>query len=834
MGVREVGTKRMNEEIYTRVRGYISGGYNATKLLLTRTWHRSTRYLKDHPRLRWTLLVLSVPVMLVLIIAAIVVIDTPSRKDLRAIQNPIASEVYTADSVLIGRYFIQDRTQVKFNEISPLVIDAVITTEDVRFFNHSGVDLRSLGRVLFKSILLQDESAGGGSTITQQLAKNLYPRKEYFMFTMLINKLREAATARRMESLYSKKEILTLYLNTIPFGDNTFGIQAASQRFFSRNAKDLTLDQAAVLIGMLKATHHYNPRLFPKNALVRRNVVLAQMVKYNRLSKNEKDSLQRLPLKLKYTVERVNDEIAPYFRDYLKGYIEKWCENNVKEDGSRYDLYRDGLKIYTTIDSRLQAYAEKAVTKQMQEIQKVFSDHWNKEEPWKDNPSVLEEAIRRTQRYKNLKKQGLAEAQIMAEMRKPVLTRIFTWEGQKEVNISPLDSVRHHLKFLNAGFLAMEPSTGEVKAWVGGIGHDFFQYDHVKVSTKRQVGSIFKPIVYATAIEQGASPCDLIPAGQQTYVDEEGDLWTPRNTQYDYQVKYSMRGALAYSVNTVSVKLINKAGIENTIQMARNMGIQSEIPDVPSIALGSSAISLMEMTAAYSCLANEGVSSYPFFIKRIEDREGNVYENFRPEISGKRAMSRETALMVRQMLQTVVQEGTASRMRWKYGIYNDLAGKTGTTQANADGWFMAMTPQLVIGTWVGADDPRIRFRSTLLGQGSNTALPMVAYFLKEVNKDDKYNEIAEARFSPIPRSSRRNLNCDLYELSDDLWQQIEKTVYSRDSLMQVDSLAKIPPETFLQTLYKRKKKILLSSQAMLEDQARNNDIMKPTSGNVNR
>jgi penicillin-binding protein 1A len=778
-------------------------------------------YLSAHPKLKYLLFAASVPVLLLLLLVILVMYDIPSRKDLRAIQNPIASEVYTSDSVMIGRYFVQDRTQVKYEDISPVVIDALITNEDVRFFKHRGVDLRSLGRVLVKSIMMGDESAGGGSTITQQLAKNLYPRKQYWMLAMPINKLREAVIARRMENIYTKKEILTLYLNTIPFGDNTYGIQAAAQRFFNTDARHLSLDQAAVLIGMLKATHYYNPRLFPKHALSRRSVVLAQMVKYKRLEKHVKDSLVKLPLNLQYNVTRVNDDIAPYFREYLKSYIEKWCENHRKEDGTPYNLYSDGLKIYTTIDSRLQRYAENAVLTQMKEIQDVFFNHWKTDKPWKNNERIILDAIRRTGRYKTLKEKGMSEKEIIENLKKPVPTRLFTWDGPKETEISPIDSIKHHLQYLNAGFLAMEPSTGEVKAWVGGISHDFFQYDHVKVSTKRQVGSIFKPLVYATAIEQGVSPCELIPAGQQTYVDEEGQLWTPRNSQYDYQVQYSMRGALAYSVNTVSVKLINRAGINNTIRLARNMGINSEIPDVPSIALGSSAVSLMEMTAAYACFANEGISSYPYFIKKIEDREGNVYDHFKPEVSGKRTMKKETALMVRHMLQTVVQEGTASRLRWRYGVYNDIAGKTGTTQANADGWFMAMTPNLVIGTWVGADDPRIRFRSTMLGQGSNTALPMVAYFLRDVNKDEKYKDLSEARFKPLPMAIRRNMDCDLYEINDDLWQQIEKTVYSRDSLMQVDSLAKVPPETFLQTLYKRKRRIILASQAMIDDASEN-------------
>jgi penicillin-binding protein 1A len=518
-------------------------------------------------------------------------------------------------------------------------------------------------------------------------------------------------------------------------------------------------------------------------------------------------------------------EVAPYFREFLKQELQKWCEHNQKADGTPYDLYTDGLKIYTTIDSKLQSFAEKAVSKQMKDLQQQFFDHWGKDKPWKDQENIVVEAVRKSPRYRNLKAEGFSETEILEQLNKPVATRIFSWEGEKDANISPIDSIKHHLQYLNAGFLAMEPSTGAVKAWVGGIAHDYFQYDHVKESTKRQVGSIFKPIVFATAIEQGISPCELIPAGQETYIDDEGVEWKPRNSQYDYEVEYSMRGALAYSVNTVSVKLIQRAGIDNTIRVARNMGISSEIPDVPSIALGSSAISLMEMTGAYASFVNEGVPQMPYFITSIEDREGNRLD-FKPETSGKRAMSRETALKVRHMLQTVVQEGTASRLRWKYGVYNDVAGKTGTTQSNADGWFMAITPKLVMGAWVGADDPRIRFKNTTLGQGSNTALPMTAYFLKAINDDPSYADISKAKFAPLPNSLRSEMNCDLYEINENLWADIEKKVHERDSLIQADSMAIPPPETFLQTLYKRKLKIMLAAQAKDQEQARNTILIK--------
>lgn len=786
--------------------------------LAVRLVHLIRKYFQviwSKPRMRLAIITAAFPLLFIAIALLFVLTDTPGKDELKAFRNAIPSEVYTADSVLIGRYYVQERRPVKYEQISPAVIEAVLATEDIRFLDHSGIDYRSLGRVAIKSILLQDESSGGGSTLTQQLAKNIFPRKDYWILSIVVNKLREAVIAMRMESIYSKKELLTLYLNTIPFGDNTYGIEAAADRFFSVKAKDLSYEQAAVLIGMLKATHSYNPRLFPDESRQRRNVVLGQLKKYNMITADIADSLQKLPLKLQLGdapgAQRFG-EVAPYFREYLKTELLRWCENNKKPDGTPYNLYTDGLKVYTTIDSKLQRHAEEAVKKQMSGLQDVFFNHWEDKDPWGDNEAVVMDALKRTNRYKTLKQKGLSEKEIIEELNKPVSTRLFTWTGPKEAKLSPLDSIKHHLKFLNAGFLAMDPKSGEVKAWVGGINHDFFQYDHVKVTTKRQVGSVFKPIVYAQAIDEGVSPCEFIPAGQQTYVDDEGELWTPRNTQYDYPVEYSMRGALAYSVNTVSVKLINRAGIDNTIKLARNMGIESEIPDVPSIALGSSAISLMEMTAAYACFANEGVASYPYFIRVIEDREGNRYENFKPKISGRQALSKETALMVRHMLQTVVQEGTGARLRYKYGVYNDVAGKTGTTQANADGWFMAFTPELVMGSWVGADDPRIRFRYTKLGEGSNTALPIVAYFLKEINNDPDYKNIAKAKFPSLPSEVRRRLNCDLYEINDDLWMAIEKSIHQRDSVIQADTLAPEPPETFLQVLYNRKRKITLVAE----------------------
>ena len=785
-------------------------GYRKTQPVrywLNVQYERLDLYYKEHPKAKKLTIIFGPPGFVLFLILLTVWIEIPSRRALRNVQNQVATEVYSADSVLIGRYYIQDRTEIKYEDIAPVVIDALVSTEDARFYDHSGVDFLSLGRVLIKSVFMQDESSGGGSTITQQLAKNLYPRKRYWFFTMLINKLREAVTAQRIEGIYDKHQIIAMYLNTIPFADNAFGIQTAAQRFYSKSANELTTDQAAVLIGMLKATHSYNPRLFPDRALRRRNVVLSRMVRYKTLPQAKYDSLKKLPIDLQYSNISHHEGLAPYFREYLKGELIKWCEENEKEDGSPYNIYTDGLKVYTTIDSKLQTYAENAVTQQMTKLQKIFFDHWGKEKPWVGKEKVLEDAIHRTPRYKQLREQGLSEEEIMEVLQKPIPMKVFTWQGPKDEVISPVDSIIHHLQYLNAGFVAIEPSTGKVKAWVGGTDHDFFQYDHVKTSTKRQVGSIFKPLVYAMAIEKGISPCEFVPASQQTYIDKEGKLWTPKNMGGDYEVEYTMRGALAYSVNTVAAKMIQKAGVESTMKLAHDMGITSEIPDVPSIALGSTSISLFEMTTAYSTIANDGIPVSPYYISSIHDLDGKKYTDFQSKKSITPVLSKRTIQLITRLLQTVVQEGTASPIRWQFGVYNDLGGKTGTTQANADGWFMAMSPKLVMGAWVGADDPRIRFRSTKLGQGSTTALPITGYFMQQVTKDPSYKEIIAAKFPPLPVALQSELDCDFYELSDTLMYKIETSLFKRDSLIQADTLAKVPDETFLQMLYRRKMRI---------------------------
>ncbi|MFZ6014219.1 MAG: transglycosylase domain-containing protein [Bacteroidota bacterium] len=694
--------------------------------------------------------------VLVMLVWAGVFGALPGKEELKSIQHAVASEVYSADSVLLGRYYLQDRSTAKPEEIPQHLKDALIATEDARFYKHKGIDIRSMVRVLTKSILLQRESGGGGSTLTQQLAKNLYGRKSYALLSLPINKIREFFIAWRLEHVYTKNEILLLYLNTIPFSENTFGIKTAAGRFFSSSVSSLTPDQSAVLVGMLKATHSYNPRLFPHRAKNRRNVVFAQMEKYNFISSAENDSLQNLPLVLHYNKLTHNTGLAPYFREHIKRELLTWCSTHRKQNGEPYNLYTDGLRIYTTIDARLQQYAEEAMEAHMKELQKRFAGQLNRAKL----DALTTEKLRELDAYKALGVQGLSEAEIITELKKPVATRIFTWEGEKEAAMSRYDSVKHHLQFLQAGVLASDPASGAIKVWVGGINHEYFQFDHVRESTKRQVGSTIKPLLYAAALESGIGPCSYISARKTEYSNMKD--WSPENTDDEtYEKKYSMEGGLAGSVNTVSVKLLEKTGISNAIQVARKMGISSNLPAVPSLALGTPSISMMEMVGAYGVFARSGKYAEPTMITSITSHDGEVLELLKKASEPQQAVSEETASIMIHMLKRVVQQGTGARLKTRYGITNDVAGKTGTTQSNVDGWFIAVTPKLVVGAWVGADDPRMHFSSTALGQGASTALPIVAKLFQQANRDRNLNDITQAKFAPLPDDLEKKLDCDL-------------------------------------------------------------------------
>lgn len=690
----------------------------------------------------------------------------PSRTTFRHIQNSTASEVYTADGKLIGKYFIQDRKNVKFSDISPNVINALIATEDVRFYEHNGVDRKGMVRVFFKTLLMGNESSGGGSTITQQLAKNLFPRKNYPAFSLPINKLREAITAQKLEDVFSKEEILELYLNTVPFGENAFGIEVASKRYFNVGAGDLKVEEAAILVGMLKATTTYNPRRHPDKSKSRRNIVLDQMAKYKYLTAEARDSLQGLPVKLRYNFIDHNKGLATYFREQLRQELETWCEENEKEDGTPYNLYTDGLRIYTTLDHKMQRYAETAVRKHMTGLQREFYAHWNGKKPWGKNESIVLDAMRRTARYRALKEAGHSEKEIRKIFNTPSKVKVLTVKGEKILNLSPMDSIRHYLQFLHPGFLVMEPSTGYIKAWVGGINHEYFQYDHVHKGARRQVGSTFKPIVYASALEEGLDPCEYIENERVVY--EDYDNWSPGNADGVYGGKFSMEGALTHSVNTISAQLIMKAGVDRVVDLAERMGITSHLEPVPSLALGTADISLMEMVTAYGTFANNGYAVEPRLVLRIEDSKGNVIKNFAEPAEKKMVMSPMNAAIMTHMMKSVVDKGTAHRLRYEFGLTMDIAGKTGTTQEQADGWFIGFTPNLVAGAWVGGEDRRVHFRSLNLGQGAHMALPIWGHFMRQLANDKDYRYVRNASFGKLTAMAQKQMDCEPFIEADTL------------------------------------------------------------------
>ncbi len=744
--------------------------------------HSLFRYIKH--RLSWKGLLRMAAIILVAGVAFAILLffsvregmfgKLPNQEALRNIDNFNASEVYSYDSVLIGKYYIENRTNATFENISPFIKDALIATEDVRFYQHHGVDKRSLARVIVKSILLQDESSGGGSTLTQQLAKNLFPRQQYSLLTLPVNKIKEAIVAQRLEKLYTKDEILTLYLNTVPFGGNVFGIEAATKRFFNKSARNIEPEEAAVLIGMLKATTYYNPRLYPDRAKVRRNVVLHQMARYGRLTQQAKDSLQALPLTIDYYYVTHNDGLAPYFRENLRHELDQYFREHPREDGSYYNLYTDGLKIYTTLDARIQQFAEKAVQDHMKELQQTFFQHWKDRKPWGEEHGILERAMRRSPRYKSLAAEGKTEEEIKEIFNQPIPMTLFTWDGEVEKTMSPLDSIAYYQMFLNAGFLAVRPDNGHIKAWVGGINHKYFQYDHVLAH--RQVGSTFKPIVYAAALENGEDPCKYISNEQKTYEEYKG--WSPGNSEDDYEGFYSMQGALARSINTVTVELMMRTGIDRVIDLAHRMGVESKLPEEPSIALGTADLSLYEMLSVYTTLVNHGTHVKPTYLLRIDDQDGEVLFNFYDKPEVRQALDRQSADMMIEMLKTVVDSGTAKRLRFRYGLQNDIIGKTGTTQAHADGWFIGATPALVAGAWVGAENRVVRFRNLTLGQAANTALPIWGLFMKQVNNEPFFKKVAYARFPEPSREIRERLDCPFYRNEEEdkgfLWRLFAK------------------------------------------------------------
>lgn len=686
--------------------------------------------------------------------------DIPSEKELSNLSHAEASQVFDKDSTLIGKFYITDRESIPFDDFPEELIQALIATEDVRFYKHNGVDRRSMFRVFFKTILMNQSESGGGSTITQQLAKNVFKRRNHPYMSIVINKIRENIIARRLEKVYSKEEILTLYLNTVPFSGNTYGIESAARKFYNISAKELSLPQAATLIGTLKANHTYNPRLFPERSLQRRNVVLSQMAKYNFITKAQAEELMTLGLDIEYTNYNTHVGRAAYFQEQVRrealNLLAK--EENFKENGEPYNLFQDGLKVYTTLDIGMQTYAEKAMIEHMTQLQRSFEKEYIPNAPWDSDGKIVRFEMKKLPVYKELKLKGWTDEQIIDSLKKEKETELFQW-GENEVKrISTLDSLSHVLKFLNTGMVSINPHSGAILAYIGGIDYGYFQYDHV-VQSKRQVGSIFKPIVYAAALENGVRPCEYFPIKEITYTDQKD--WTPRNSDksIDSDLNYNMDAALSQSLNTVTVQILRATQTKNVIRQAKLLGIEEEIEDKPSIALGSSSIRMIEMAQAYSAFLNDGFPVKPYFINKIEDKNGKVIVSFEPERRKEKAFSENTRQTMVEMMRNVVNNGTASRLKTRYKLPNDIAGKTGTTQHNADGWFVGLLPDLVSIVWVGNDNNNIRFKSTSLGQGANSALPIFANMIKAMNTDQSYDYLTKAKFKAPSASVISSMDC---------------------------------------------------------------------------
>ncbi|MFN2379554.1 MAG: penicillin-binding protein 1A [Bacteroidales bacterium] len=731
------GALKTFKEGILRLSGKIAGRISLIKTSLRRISLRRIIIIA-------AILLILLPSVLIVVVFTGMVRHLPAKQELLKIQNPLATEIYSADTVLMGRYYIQNRQYLKPGEITVTLRNALVATEDVRFYSHNGIDIRSLVRVAVKTLLMSKESSGGGSTLTQQLVKNLYPREEMKFFNVTVNKLWEMVVARKIEKIYTKDEILELYLSTVPFGEDTFGIETASMQFFNKNPMELKTEEAALLIGMLKANNTFNPVINPNNALARRNTVISQMTKYGYIEKSEADSLIEIPVMLQYSPLPHDAGIAPYLREIIRGEMAEWCSQNYKDNGEPYNLYSDGLRIYTTIDSRLQQYAEMAVRDHISRLQMLFDEQWKGKNLWSGVPM--------SQVLVNYDGEYRPEM----ETEEPEKMEVFTWDGNQEIEYNTLDSIKHYLSFLQSGFLAMEVATGEIRAWVGGINYKYFKYDHV--TAKRQAGSTFKPVVYLTALEQGMSPCDFLPNDSIVYEEYEG--WTPRNADRTYGGFYSLKGALVNSVNTVSAGLIMETGIDPVIAMAHRAGITSPLPVVPSLALGTGEVSLYEMVRFYQAVANKGISMEPVWISSIEDKDGNLL--FREEKTGNGGTpvcDPANAEIMTEMLRGVVNRGTAAALRSQYGIYSDIAGKTGTTQNYSDGWFIGFTPDLVAGVWVGGDIQNIRFREMSYGQGAFAAMPVWAGFIKHAYADDRWGYLQHQIFD-ISDSTRSILDCD--------------------------------------------------------------------------
>jgi len=696
----------------------------------------------------------------------------PKVDELLNPKNNLATIVYSGDMKILGKYYSENRVNVAFEKIDKDVVNALIATEDVRYYEHNGVDFKALLRSF--SGFFTGGNKGGGSTISQQLAKMMFPRERLNKLELVVRKLKEWIIATQLEKYYTKDEILALYLNKFDFLNLAVGIKSAAQIYFNSNQDSLKIEQAAMLVGMAKNPSLFNPIRHNEICLKRRNVVLNQLVKYGYLSSLKYDSLKVLPLGLSFRPEDHNDGLAPYFREYLRDvFLKNWCKSHINsETEAPFNIYKDGLKIYTTIDSKMQNYAEEAVYEHMNDLQKMFSKEClnKKNAPFAWNVSkqeiegIMNSSVKRSDRYRQLKEDGLSHEKIIEIFHKPVPMRVYSLRGDIDTILSPYDSIKYYKSFLQTGFMAMEPQTGYVKAWVGGINHKYFKYDHVKVS-KRQVGSTFKPFVYALAIQEGLSPCHQVPNIRTCINMPDGKDWCPDNSDglKGTGQMITLRRALALSVNYVTAWIMKQYGPHAVVNLVKRLGVTSQIPEVPSICLGTADISVFEMVAANSTFANKGTYIQPTFISRIEDKNGKVLEEFIP--NSNEVFSEEKAYTMIQLMRGVVQEGTGSRLRGaKYKLNNQIAGKTGTTQHNADGWFIGLTPELAAGCWVGGEDRSIHFNSITEGQGASMALPIWGKFFVKVYAD-KTIKLSKADFTK-PKNLDPNLEMDCSKYDD--------------------------------------------------------------------
>jgi penicillin-binding protein 1A len=703
----------------------------------------------------------------------------PSVEELKNPKLNQSSEIYSQDGVMIGKFYAENRTPIKYENIPQHLINALVATEDVRFYKHGGVDGRSVGRAVV-GVLTGRSSTGGGSTITQQLAKNLFKTRRKTstglltrlpLIRTIIYKSKEWLMALKLERNFTKEEILTYYFNTVDFGSNSFGLKTAARTFFNKAPDSLSVQEGAVLVGLQKATTAYNPLKNPKRSKQRRDVVIGQMAKYNFLTKTQADSISDLPLVTDFTPENPYSGPASYLKNAVQDQVRKWGEEN------GYDLYTDGLRIITTIDSRMQTYAEQATNERMKQLQRTFDNHWRGRNPWTDEdgneiPGFIDSVARRTERYKSLARRFPNDQDSInyyMKVRKYKM-RVFSWNSKKgydSTEMTPYDSIAYYKHFLQSGMVAMDPHTGHVRAWVGGIDYDYFKYDHVKQG-KRQPGSTFKPFVYTSVIDDtllNLSPCDRIqdkPFRKEYRENGEDKVWEPRNsTGYYTYSNMTLRRAMARSVNSITAQLTDEVGPERVAQYAHRMGVKSQLQPVPSIGLGSSDVSLYELVGAYCTFVNDGEAISPIVVQRIEDRDGKEIETFAP--TRQRAISEETAFLMRYMLQGGLQEsGGTSQALWSFDLFknkNEMGGKTGTTSNNSDGWFVGVSENLVVGAWVGGDDRSIHFRSTDMGEGAKTALPLVGTFLEKVYKDPKFKSLQGPFHKPTIPITKNYLDC---------------------------------------------------------------------------